>query len=87
MKKLIGITALTAFSLTLFSFSTNNEKKAAYNELKAADFIAIRMAGSFSQYQSSRTTAGEGTWNFRVQTWTLTDGNSDADQLEKVLNN
>jgi hypothetical protein len=86
MKKLIGITALAAFSLSLFSFSTAKAKKANYNEVKSVNFITMRAVGSFSQYQSNQYTSGQGTWNYRVQTWSLSEGDASLDQVAKALN-
>jgi hypothetical protein len=87
MKKVIGFTALFAFCLTLFSFSTAEARKANYNEIKSADFNIFSEAAKFNQYQNSHYTSGEGTWNYRRETWSVNDDNTSIDQLESVINN
>jgi hypothetical protein len=86
MKKAIGITALLAFCLTLFSFSTIEARKANYNEVNNVNFKIVNQAASFTQYQRSQYTTGEGTWNYRRETWSLTAAKATMDQLEKVIN-
>jgi hypothetical protein len=86
MKKLIGITALAAFSLSLFSFATTPAKKASYNELKKAAFAKIINVGSFSKYENGTYTGDKGTWNSRKEVWSLTQDNGSLNAIEKVLN-
>jgi hypothetical protein len=87
MKKIIFPIAILGFSLTLFSFSTNNEKKADYNELKKADFVEKLNAGSFTKYEANHYTGDQGSWSRRVSVWSLTDGDTSLDNVEKALNN
>jgi hypothetical protein len=87
MKNLIGITALTAFSLTLFSFSTSQVTKANYNEVNTAAFTTLRNVGSFYEYQTSHYSSGEVVWSQRCEIWTLSSSNESLDNLEKTINN
>jgi hypothetical protein len=86
MKKIFGISALAAFCLTLFSFSTIEGRKANYNEVNHVNFKTVNEAAKFSQYQRSQYTTGEGTWSYRRETWSLTAEKANMDQLEKVIN-
>jgi hypothetical protein len=86
MKKLIGITAIVAISLTLFSFSTTNVKKANYNEVKDIKLPKLlRVAGSFSSYENGSYTGDRGSWSTRRQTWSLTSDNGSLDAIDKTL--
>lgn len=86
MKKIIFPIAILGFSLTLFSFSTNNEKKADYNEVKKADLVNVLSTGSFTRYESNHYSDDRGTWNRRISTWSLADAKLSLDKVEKVLN-
>jgi hypothetical protein len=87
MKKIIFPIAILGFSLTLFSFSTINEKKADYNEVKKADLVNVLAAGSFTKYESDHYSDDRGTWSRRISTWSLAQAKASLDQVEKVLKN
>jgi hypothetical protein len=86
MKKIIGISAFAVFSLTLFSFSTSEVKKADYNEVKESNIAKLLDTGSFKQYENGHYTSDRGTWNTKKQTWTLTAERSSLNAIEKTLN-
>lgn len=86
MKKIIGISTFAVFSLTLFSFSTSEVKKAKYNELQNLNSAELAETGSFKQYENGHYTSDRGTWNTKKQTWTLTAERSSLNAIEKTLN-
>jgi hypothetical protein len=86
MKKIIGISAFAVFSLTLFSFSTTEVKKANYNEVKESSIEKLLDAGSFQKYENGHYTSDRGTWNTKKQIWTLTAEKSALNAIEKTLN-
>lgn len=85
MKKVFGISAVMLFSLSLFSFSTKNQKVAQFNEVKKSDFKTLYTVGSFTKYQKSCVTSDETTWSYRYTTWSLTNNDGSLDQIEKAL--
>jgi hypothetical protein len=86
MKKLVFPLAAFAFSLTLFSFSDANEKKANFKEVKKLNSKVLSEAGSFRKYESHHYTGGKGTWSERVAVWSLAEDNSELNNVEKILN-
>jgi hypothetical protein len=87
MKKIVFPIAILGFSLTLFSFATLGANKAAFNELKKADFVKIINVGSFTKYEADHYTGDKGTWGRRVSVWSLAESTAELDKLETALNN
>ena len=85
MKKFIGFTGAFVAVITLFSFSTAEAKRANYNELEGLTSAKEMAVGNFTRYQTSSVTAGETTWNYRREVWSLTDSNITLNQIEETL--
>ena len=86
MKKFIFPAAILGFSCTLLSFSTNDTRKADFNELQENDSKLIEAVGSFTRIEAHHYTSDQGTWSRRVSVYTLTDRNAELDQIEATLN-
>ncbi len=87
MKKIIFSLAMLSLSFVLFSFSTKENKKANFNELKKSSFVNATSYKTFTRYESHHYSDDQGTWSRRVSVWSLTSENVSLDQLEKVINN
>jgi hypothetical protein len=87
MKKIIFPIAILGISFTLFSFSTNEVKKADYNEVKNKNFVSVYSVATFTRYESHHYTGDKGSWNRRVSVWSMSDQNESLDQIELALNN
>lgn len=85
MKKFVLPLAIAGFSFTLFSFSTSENRTANFNEMKKSDMKMAYTVGSFTKMQTNHYTGDRGTWNDRMQTWSLTDDNGSLDQIENAL--
>jgi hypothetical protein len=86
MKKVIGLIAVVAISVSLFSFSSASAKKADFNELRNVQSKLLNGARSFQQYQRDHYTSNKGSWDYRMETWSLTAETVSLNELEKNLN-
>lgn len=84
MKKTILILAIVV-SLITMSFTTK-EKKSDYVELSSKSKV-IKLMKGFTKYQQDHYTADKGEWNYRLETWTLTDNTGSTNELQNTLSN
>lgn len=86
MKKVIYSFAALSIVLTLFSFTPKEKEKATYKEITEVTSTGD-VAGKFTRYERDHSTADKGTWNYRNETYSITQESGLLTDIENVLNN
>ncbi len=86
MKKIIGLSMVFCFGLSLFAFTSADTENVNYSEVSnKRNSFDTKELDAFSEAEESATTSDKGTWAKRYRVWT-DFAKTEINSIEKVLN-